>query len=149
MGRAARLCVVGSVCVLMCVLLQSIVVAQSDVPEVLTPSLEPPAEPSIYVPTTTEIPTPTPVKVNATNTTVPLAPQNSMSLERLISGIPLLMVVLLAPLLVVIGVLFYTLFKTEQEGELSLVGEDSEISPAHAVRRSLRTRHWKKRHIKR
>ncbi len=149
MGWFTRLCVSGSVCLLMCVLLQSIVLAQSDIPEVLTPSLETPAEPSLYVPTTTEVPSVTPMTVNATNTTVPLAQQSSISLERLISGIPLLMVALLAPILAVIGVLFYTLFKVEQEGELSPGGEDSELPPAHSIRRSLQTRHWRKRHIKR
>ncbi|MGZ4944752.1 MAG: hypothetical protein ACXV6K_10795 [Halobacteriota archaeon] len=122
-------------------------VAQSDIPEVLTPSLEPPPEPSIYIPT--ETPSVTPTAVSTTNVTTPLTQQNSISLERLFSGIPLLTVVLLAPLLVVIAVLFYTLLRTEQEGERPPGEEDSETESARVVRRSLRARYRKKRHTKR
>lgn len=122
-------------------------VAQSDIPEVLTPSLEPPPEPSIYIPT--ETPSVTPTAVNTTNVTAPLTQQSSISLERLFSGIPPLTVVLLIPLLVVIAVLFYTLLRTEQEAERSPGEEGSGAESGRVVRRSLRVRYWRKRHIKR
>ncbi len=122
-------------------------VAQSDIPEVLTPSLEPPPEPSISIPT--ETPSVTPTAVNTTNVTAPLTQQNSISIERLFSGIPLLTVVLLIPLLVVIAVLFYTLLKTEQEAERPPGEGGSEAESRRVVRRSLRARYWRKRHIKR
>ncbi len=152
MGYLKRLCGAGSVCLLVCVLLQSIVLtagaqAPSDIPEVLTPSLEAPPEPSIYVPT--ETPSAKATAANATNSTALSAQQNSISLEKLVSGIPVLTVVLLVPLLVVIAVLFYTLFRTEQEGELLSGEEENAAESARVVRRPLRTRHWRKRHIKR
>ncbi len=120
-------------------------IAQSNIPEVLTPSLEPPAEPSIYVPTETPSVTP---KASTTNVTAPLTRQNSISLERLFSGIPVLTVALLVPILVVIAVLFYSLLKTEQEGELSPGEEDSETESARAARRAHRARYRRKRHKK-
>ncbi len=170
MGRLERLCVAASMGLLIFVLLQStasayveamqagaqserstatwqLTVAQSDIPEVLTPSLEPLAEPSIYIPT--ETPSVTPTQAHTTNVTTPLTEQNSISLEKLVSGIPSLTVVLLVPLLIVIAVLFYTLLRAEQDAEFSPEEADNETEPAHVVRRSLRGRYGKKRHIKR
>ncbi len=121
-------------------------VAQSDIPQVLTPSLEPPAEPSLYVPPQTPSATPT---VNATNETAPLTQQPGISVERLISGIPFLMVVLLAPLLVIIAALFYSLLRAEQEADRASRAGDGETKPTRAVRRPLRARYRKKRHTKR
>ncbi len=112
-----RLCAAGCVCLLALILVQSAASAQSDIPEVLTPSLETPPEPSIYVPT--EAPSAAPTAVNATNVTAPTTQQSGISLERLISGVPFLTVVLLVPILIVIAALFYTLLKTEHEGERS------------------------------
>ncbi len=111
MERFTRLCAAGGVCLLVLMLVQSAVSAQSDIPEVLTTSLETPPEPSIYVPT--EAPTATPTAGNVTNTTAHATQQSGTSLERLISGVPLLTVALLVPILVVIAALFYTLLKTE------------------------------------
>ncbi|MGZ4902212.1 MAG: hypothetical protein ACXV47_04890 [Halobacteriota archaeon] len=122
-------------------------VVPSDIPEVLTPSLEAPPEPSLYVPT--EAPSVTPTLTNATNVTTPLTEQNDVSLEKLLSGIPLVTVALLAPILIIIGVLFYSLLKVEQEDELSAVDEDSEVEPARVGQRSRRVRYWRKRHTKR
>ncbi len=117
MGRFTRLCAAGSVCLLVLMLAQQAASAQSDIPEVLTPSLEVPPEPSLYVPT--EAPTAAPTAGNITNTTAPVTQQSGISLERLISGVPLLTVALLVPILIVIAALFYTLLKTEQDGERS------------------------------
>ncbi len=117
MERFTRLCTAGSVCFLVLTLVQSAVSAQSDIPEVLTPSLETPPEPSIYIPM--EASTAAPTAVSAANVTAPVTQQSGISLERLISGIPLLTVVLLVPILIVIAALFYALLKTDQEGERS------------------------------
>ena len=118
-------------------------VVPSDIPEVLTPSLEAPPEPSLYVPT--EAPSVTPTLTNATNVTPPLTEQNAVSLEKLLSGIPLVMVALLVPILIIIGVLFYSLLKVEQEDELSPADEDSEVEPSRVGQRSRIARYWRKR----
>ncbi len=157
MEHFKRLCVAGSVCLLAFLLCQAIgsaqwTVAQSDLPEVLTPSVEPPPEPSIYVPTETPSVTPVPTHAATANITAPTAPnsqQNSISFERLIGGIPVLMVALLVPLLIVIAVLFYTLLRGEGEGEPSPEEAADETGSAPVVRRSHRGRYWRKRHIKR
>ncbi len=129
------------------IVLIAVAQAPSDIPEVLTPSLEAPPEPSIYVPT--ETPSAKATAANTTNSTVVSTQQNSVSLEKLVSGIPVLTVVLLIPLLAVIAVLFYTLFRTEQENELLPGEERGEVESSRVMRRSLRTRHSRKRHIKR
>ncbi len=119
----------------------------SDIPEVLTPSLEAPPEPSFYVPT--EAPSVTPTLTNATNVITPPAEQNSVSFEKLLSGIPLVTVGLLVPLLIIIVGLFYLLLKAEQEGDPSPADKDSEVAPARVVQRSKRARYWRKRRTKR
>ncbi len=98
-------------------------IAQSDIPDVLIPSVAPSAEPTFVL----ESPTPQPAKVSTTvvtNTT-----QNStgkgFDLGKIVGSISPFFIIALIPLLFVIGALFYFFFMGDQERRVS--DEDQEV----------------------
>jgi hypothetical protein len=105
-------------------------IAQSDIPDVLVPSVAPSAEPT-FLP---DSPTPQPAKVSTnvvTNTT-----QNStgkgFDLGKIVGSISPFFIIALIPLLFVIGALFYFFFMGDQERRVSDEDReaDAELSDA-------------------
>ncbi len=101
-----------------------VLIAQSDIPDVLIPSVVPSAEPTF----TQDTPTPQPAKVSTTvskNTT-----QNStgkgFDLGKIVGSIPLFFIIALIPLLFVIGALFYFFFWGDQERRVSDEDQEAE-----------------------
>jgi len=87
--------------------------AQSDIPQVLTPSIEP--SPELPVLSPSPAPTLSNSTISNTTTIAPIAKQTSPGLDKVISSISPFMVLALIPLLLIIAALFYSLFKSEHE----------------------------------
>ena len=108
-------------------------VAQSDIPNVLVPSVVPSAEPTFAQNT----PTPLPAKVSANvskNTT-----QNSTNstgkgfdLGKIVGSISPFFIIALIPLLFVIGALFYFFFMGAQERGVSDEDQEAEVELSNA-----------------
>jgi hypothetical protein len=105
-------------------------VAQSDIPDVLVPSVAPSAEPTFLV----DSPTPRPAKVSTnvvTNTT-----QNStgkgFDLGKIVVSISPFFIIALIPLLFVIGALFYFFFMGDQERRVSDEDQKAEAEVSNA-----------------
>jgi len=94
-------------------------IAQSNIPNVLVPSIIPSAEPPL--PTTSPTPQPTTVSANTTSTATT---KSGADLIKVISDISPYLIIALIPLLFIIGALFYFFFMGDQDRGAS--GDDEE-----------------------
>ncbi|MGZ4852663.1 MAG: hypothetical protein ACXV3D_05685, partial [Halobacteriota archaeon] len=88
-------------------------IAQSEIPDVLVPSVVPPAEPMLPQ----ESPTPQASRVspNTSNSTTQNTAENGFSLSKIVGSISPFFIIALIPLLFVIGALFYFFFMGDQD----------------------------------
>jgi hypothetical protein len=84
-----------------------LIIAQEEIPNVLTPSLVPTAEPSLFAPTPSVQPSAT---VSNSSSAAGGGTGNSMSLDKIIGNISPSFIIALIPLLFVIAALFYFFF---------------------------------------
>jgi hypothetical protein len=88
-------------------------IAQSDIPDVLIPSVVPSAEPTLPQGTPTpQLPT---VSTNASNRTTGNSTGNGFGLDKIVGSISPFFIIALIPLLFVIGALFYFFFMGDQD----------------------------------
>jgi hypothetical protein len=105
-------------------------IAQSDIPDVLVPSVVPSAEPTFSL----SSPTPQPAKVSTTvsKNATQNSTGNGYDLVKIVGSISPYFIIALVPLLFVIGALFYFFFMGDQErrvsGEERGVNEEREAS---------------------
>jgi hypothetical protein len=88
-------------------------VAQSDIPDVLVPSVVPSTEPML--PQGSPTPQPPTLSTNTSNRTTVNSTGNGFSLGKIVGSISPLFIIALIPLLFVIGALFYFFFMGDQD----------------------------------
>lgn len=88
-------------------------IAQSDIPDVLIPSVVPSAEPTL--PQGSPTPQPPKVSTNTSNRTTLNSTGNGFSLGKIVGSISPFFIIALIPLLFVIGALFYFFFMGDQD----------------------------------
>jgi len=110
-------------------------IAQSEIPDVLVPSVVPSAEPTL--PQGSPTPQSSRVSTNVSNSAAVNSTGNGFSLDKIVGSISPFFIIALIPLLFVIGALFYFFFMGDQDrgtpdedqqadAGLSNVDEDSE-----------------------
>ncbi|MGZ4881697.1 MAG: hypothetical protein ACXV6K_02860 [Halobacteriota archaeon] len=102
-------------------------IAQSDIPEVLIPSVGPSAEPTFSQSTPTPQPTKVTTDVNK-NTTTKNSTGTGFDLGKIVGNISPFFIIALIPLLFVIGALFYFFFMGDQERRVSDEGRERRVS---------------------
>jgi Na+/H+ antiporter NhaC len=106
-------------------------IAQSDIPDVLVPSVVPSAEPTF--PQNTPIPTPQArVSTNMSKNTAQNSTGNSFDLSKIVGSISPFFIIALVPLLFVIGTLFYFFFMGDQERRVSDEDQEAEAELSNA-----------------
>jgi hypothetical protein len=88
-------------------------IAQSEIPDVLVPSVVPSAEPTL--PQGSPTPQPTGISTNVSNSTTLNSTGNGFSLGKIVGSISPFFIIALIPLLFVIGALFYFFFMGDQD----------------------------------
>src|SRR5665647_3362759 len=108
-------------------------IAQSDIPEVLVPSVVPSAVPTF----SQDSPTPQPTKVstNVSKNTTQNSTANGFDLGKIVGNISPFFIIALIPLLFIIGALFYFFFMGDQERRVSDEGQERRVSDEGQERR--------------
>jgi len=108
-------------------------IAQSDIPDVLVPSVVPSAVPTF----SQDSPTPQPTKVstNVSKNTTQNSTGNGFDLGKIVGNISPFFIIALIPLLFIIGALFYFFFMGDQERRVSDEGQERRVSDEGQERR--------------
>jgi hypothetical protein len=108
-------------------------IAQSDIPDVLVPSVVPSAVPTF----SQDSPTPQPAKVstNVSKNTTQNSTGQGYDLGKIAGSISPFFIIALIPLLFVIGALFYFFFMGDQERRVSDEGQERRVSDEGQERR--------------
>jgi hypothetical protein len=108
-------------------------IAQSDIPDVLVPSVVPSAVPTF----SQDSPTPQPTKVstNVSKNTTQNSTGTGFDLGKIVGNISPFFIIALIPLLFIIGALFYFFFMGDQERRVSDEGRERRVSDEGRERR--------------
>jgi hypothetical protein len=90
-----------------------LIIAQSEIPDVLVPSVVPSAEPTL--PQGSPTPQSPSVSTNVSNSATLSSTGNGFSLDKIVGSISPFLIIALIPLLFVIGALFYFFFMGDQD----------------------------------
>jgi len=103
--------------------------AQSDIPDVLVPSVVPSAEPTL--PQASPTPQSPRVSTNVSNNATLNSTGNDLSLSKIVGSISPYFIIALIPLLFVIGALFYFFFIGDQDRGTPDEDQQAEVEPSN------------------